>query len=78
MSFKRNERELDLPEFYSFLKQIFLNRRKTLFNNLKREFTDEVIKAKAFLTLGLNEQIRAEAVGEETLLSLFTILRNQQ
>lgn len=76
-SFKRNERELDLPEFYSFLKQIFLNRRKTLFNNLKREFTDEVIKA-SFLTLGLNEQIRAEAVGEETLLSLFTILRNQQ
>lgn len=76
-TFLRNEREVALPEFYAFLKQIFLNRRKTLFNNLKRDYADEIIKT-SFLTLGIEEQIRAEAVGEETLLSLFNFLRNHQ
>lgn len=75
--FRRNDRALKLQEFYLFLKQLFLNRRKTLFNNLKRDYAEDVIK-ESFFNLGLNEQIRAEALNPETLLTLFGILRNHQ
>ncbi len=75
--FKKNSVPLLLPEFYAFLKQIFLNRRKKLFNNLRREYSEEVIKD-SFLEVGISEQIRAEALSPDTLLLLFTILRNRQ
>lgn len=71
--FVRNDTRIDIPAFYAFLKSIFLTRRKTLMNNLKRNYEESVVKD-AYHNLNIALNVRAESVSEQTLLALFHIL----
>lgn len=59
--------------YFDFLKCAFVQRRKTLTNNLKATYDSESIKA-ALNTCQLSESVRAEACTHEQLSSLFKIL----
>ncbi len=73
--FVRNDKEIEILPFYHFLKGVFLNRRKTLSNNLKRTYTENAINH-ALKTLNIKDNTRAEEVRETTLLALFKVLTN--
>jgi 16S rRNA (adenine1518-N6/adenine1519-N6)-dimethyltransferase len=59
--------------YFDFLKCAFVQRRKTLTNNLKATYDSESIKA-ALNACQLSESVRAEACTHEQLSSLFKIL----
>ena len=63
--------------YFDFLKSAFVQRRKTLYNNLKQVYDGETIK-KALNQAQLNESIRAEACTHEQLYALFTQLNQKQ
>lgn len=66
------------PEFLSFVRQIFSQRRKTVRNNLKNSiYTSQDIEG-AFDTCGLEISCRAEELGVNTLYALFRTLEEKQ
>lgn len=69
--------ELGVDEngFIEFLKLIFGQKRKTLFNNLRASYEAEVVRA-AMKTAGLKPDVRAEAVSLEKTAKLYNGLRN--
>ena len=69
------ELQIEPAEFIAFLKSAFAMKRKTLLNNLKETYTQETIKA-ALQQGGVRPDVRAEAVGLESMASLFRNLRN--
>lgn len=75
MVFKYTRVPSDLPlaTFYKFLKDIFLNRRKTLSNNLKRNYPENAVKD-AYFALNLQDTVRGEELDEDTLVKLFYLL----
>lgn len=64
-----------LRPYFDFLKVAFMQRRKTLFNNLKVQFDINDIKS-GLIQCGLNESIRAEACTHDQLLMLYQVLSN--
>jgi 16S rRNA (adenine1518-N6/adenine1519-N6)-dimethyltransferase len=62
-------------QYFDFLKCAFVQRRKTLTNNLKATYDSESIKA-ALNACQLSESVRAEACTHEQLSSLFKILNH--
>ncbi|MGL1902666.1 MAG: 16S rRNA (adenine(1518)-N(6)/adenine(1519)-N(6))-dimethyltransferase RsmA [Fibrobacterales bacterium] len=66
---KENCRELT-PEFMAFAKQCFAQKRKTLYNSLSSLYPKGLIK-EGLEKVGLQEAIRAEAVGVDTFWALF-------
>lgn len=60
-------------EFLLWVKQAFSMRRKTLFNNLKKDAR----LPDALQALGLAADVRAEALDPETLLHIYSIQSNQ-
>lgn len=71
--FKRHEINFDIREFYKFLKFVFINRRKKLFNNLKNQYNGELVN-KLFNELKIDENIRVEALGPSMLLTIYDTL----
>jgi 16S rRNA (adenine1518-N6/adenine1519-N6)-dimethyltransferase len=59
--------------YFDFLKIAFVQRRKTLYNNLKAAYPQEKIK-EALIECNLNEAIRAEACTNEQLNQCFKVL----
>ena len=63
----------DEKEFYEMVKMAFTQRRKTLFNNLKEHFDNEMIK-KMYETLGLKDSIRAQEIDLDTFIRIYEVL----
>ena len=63
-----------IPGFYTFLKTSFLHRRKTLINNLIKDYSKD--KIKEFLNKNsLHENIRAEDMTSENFRELYSVLQ---
>lgn len=68
--------ELEIPEkpFVAFLKAAFAQKRKTLLNNLKGQYTDIAIRA-ALKRNTLRADVRAESLSLEKMARIFHALR---
>jgi 16S rRNA (adenine1518-N6/adenine1519-N6)-dimethyltransferase len=64
------ELQVDEKGFDAFLKQIFGQKRKTLFNNLREKYEAEKARA-AMKAAGLKPDVRAEAVSLEKTAALY-------
>lgn len=62
-------------EFIDFLKLAFGQKRKTLWNNLKSQYDERVLRA-ALAEVGIKPAIRAEALPLERTAALFRALHN--
>ena len=70
--FKINSEE----KFFSFLKEIFGQRRKTLLNNLKRRYSHNEIN-KIFDSLKLDSLIRAEDLNISQIIEIYNLLEGE-
>lgn len=61
---------VDVKNFYLFLQLCFKNRRKTLFNNLEKQYDTEKLW-EVFEAYGINPRIRAEQLGLADFLNLY-------
>jgi 16S rRNA (adenine1518-N6/adenine1519-N6)-dimethyltransferase len=62
-------------EFIAFLKTAFAMKRKTLLNNLKKEYGEEII-CNSLKEAGVRADVRAEALALETTAQIFRQLRS--
>ena len=70
----KENRDEDIAKAYKITQALFLQRRKTLFNNLKN-LTHDAEKARAILSeLGLSDTVRPETVAPEKYLALAKLL----
>ncbi len=72
---REQKEEVNIKEFYVFLKKCFMNRRKILLNNLSDEFNKE--RAKIVLIKNkINLNIRAEELKLENFLEIYRSILN--
>lgn len=64
----------DVKDFYLFLRSSFRNRRKTLINNLEKQYHTERLWA-VFEDTGINPRIRAEQLTLDDFLTVFRHLK---
>jgi 16S rRNA (adenine1518-N6/adenine1519-N6)-dimethyltransferase len=69
------ELQIKPAEFISFLKTAFAMKRKTLLNNLKKDYSEELVRSTLRET-GIRSDIRAEALPLEATAQLFRRLGN--
>jgi 16S rRNA (adenine1518-N6/adenine1519-N6)-dimethyltransferase len=69
------ELQIKPAEFISFLKTAFAMKRKTLLNNLKKDYSEELIRSTLKET-GVRSDVRAEALPLEATAQLFRRLGN--
>ena len=62
-------------EFIAFLKTAFAMKRKTLLNNLKKDYSEEIIRS-TLKDAGIRADVRAEALPLETTAQVFRKLQN--
>ncbi|MCP5054949.1 MAG: ribosomal RNA small subunit methyltransferase A [bacterium] len=67
---------IDIDEFYVFLKQCFMNRRKTLLNNLSPGFNTETLW-EIFESTHINPRLRAEQLKLEEFRKIYLCLRGK-
>ena len=72
---RMEELQVDEKGFDAFLKRIFGQKRKTLFNNLRESYDPEKSRA-AMKAAGLKPDVRAEAVSLEKTAALYRDLTN--
>ena len=70
---KSGELNVDVQQFLAFCKLAFAHKRKTLFNNLRRNYPESEIR-KTLQSLRLRQDIRAEALRIEQLASIHASL----
>jgi 16S rRNA (adenine1518-N6/adenine1519-N6)-dimethyltransferase len=71
------ELQVSPAEFIPFLKTAFAMKRKTLLNNLKKDFPEEVIR-NGLKEAGARADVRAEALPLETMARIFRKLAVKQ
>jgi len=69
------ELQVQPKEFIGFLKTAFAMKRKTLLNNLKKNYPEERIRV-ALKENGVRSDVRAEALGLDTTAGVFRALTN--
>jgi 16S rRNA (adenine1518-N6/adenine1519-N6)-dimethyltransferase len=69
-----DELQIQPAEFIAFLRTAFSMKRKTLLNNLKKDYQEEAIRA-ALKEAGIRADIRAEALPLEKSTEVFRLLR---
>jgi 16S rRNA (adenine1518-N6/adenine1519-N6)-dimethyltransferase len=69
------ELQIKPVEFIGFLKTAFAMKRKTLLNNLKKDYSEEMIRSTLKET-GIRSDVRAEALPLETTAQVFRRLGN--
>jgi 16S rRNA (adenine1518-N6/adenine1519-N6)-dimethyltransferase len=69
------ELEIKPAEFIGFLKTAFAMKRKTLLNNLKKDYREEIVR-KTLKAAGIRADVRAEALPLERSAELFRRLGN--
>ena len=70
-----DELQIKPAEFIGFLKTAFAMKRKTLLNNLKKDYREEPIRG-ALKQAGIRPDIRAEALPLEKSAEIFRLLKN--
>ncbi len=75
ISIQKNDREYD-EEFDKFLRLCFLNRRKTIVNNLKTKYSNKII-INLLNKLAINLTTRSEELSPEELFELFIELKSK-
>ena len=75
--FTKENYAIDAKSVYHFLKDAFLTRRKTLFNNLVRNHDKSALNG-AFTKLNITSSERAESSSPQSLLDLFNELHLKQ
>ncbi|HWF03945.1 MAG TPA: 16S rRNA (adenine(1518)-N(6)/adenine(1519)-N(6))-dimethyltransferase RsmA, partial [Candidatus Angelobacter sp.] len=68
------ELQIQPAEFIAFLRTAFSMKRKTLLNNLKKDYQDEAIR-EALKEAGIRADIRAEALPLEKSAAVFRLLK---
>lgn len=71
--FTRGNKIINAQAFYTFVKDAFFTRRKTLFNNLSRNHDKNAVNA-ALAKFNIKPSVRAEALSPEILFTLFNEL----
>ncbi len=73
---RRNDRapEAGTKEFSRFTRSLFATRRKTIRNNLKGAFADDVIRS-ACSSVGIDPEARAETLTVDRILSLYRAMK---
>jgi len=66
--------DVDVMDFYRFLRQCFRNRRKTLFNNLGASYETKTLD-EIFARLHINQKVRAEQLTLKDFLDMYRICR---
>lgn len=66
------------PEFFAFVKACFVQRRKTLFNNLQTWLDNRSLAASVIEESGLEASVRAQQLDVKDFLHLFETLRRLQ
>jgi 16S rRNA (adenine1518-N6/adenine1519-N6)-dimethyltransferase len=69
------ELQIKPAEFIGFLKTAFAMKRKTLLNNLKKDYSEELVRS-TLKESGIRSDIRAEALPLETTAQVFRRLGN--
>src|SRR5436305_9825333 len=69
------ELQINPAEFIAFLKTAFAMKRKTLLNNLKKDYSEENIRS-SLKEAGIRADVRAEALPLETTAQIFRRLQN--
>jgi 16S rRNA (adenine1518-N6/adenine1519-N6)-dimethyltransferase len=69
-----DELQIQPAEFIAFLRTAFSMKRKTLLNNLKKDYQDEAIR-EALKEAGIRADIRAEALPLEKSAEVFRLLK---
>ena len=69
------ELQINPVEFIGFLKTAFAMKRKTLLNNLKKDYSEEMIRS-TLKESGVRSDVRAEALPLETTAQVFRRLGN--
>jgi 16S rRNA (adenine1518-N6/adenine1519-N6)-dimethyltransferase len=69
-----DELQIQPAEFIAFLRTAFSMKRKTLLNNLKKDYQDEAIR-EALKDAGVRADIRAEALPLEKSAAIFRLLK---
>lgn len=69
-----DELQVDETGFIAFLKLVFGQKRKTLFNNLRERYEPNLAK-QALVSAKLRPEVRAEAVSLEKMAQVYRILR---
>jgi 16S rRNA (adenine1518-N6/adenine1519-N6)-dimethyltransferase len=64
------EKDINVMDFYRFLRQCFRNRRKTLFNNLGVSYDTKVLNV-VFGKLRINPKVRAEQLRLKDFLGIY-------
>jgi 16S rRNA (adenine1518-N6/adenine1519-N6)-dimethyltransferase len=64
------EKDIDVMDFYRFLRQCFRNRRKTLFNNLGASYDTKAL-SEIFTKLRINPKVRAEQLTLKDFLDIY-------
>ncbi len=72
---REQKEEVNIKEFYVFLKKCFMNRRKILLNNLSDEFNRESAKI-VLIKNKINLNIRAEELKLENFLEIYRNILN--
>jgi 16S rRNA (adenine1518-N6/adenine1519-N6)-dimethyltransferase len=67
--------QIQPAEFIAFLKTAFAMKRKTLLNNLKKDYSEENIRNR-LKEAGVRADVRAEALPLETTAQIFRTLKN--
>ena len=74
LSKKNIHLELNKKTYWLFISKCFLNRRKTLFNNLKQFCNEAIINSIfKFLNLNINNPIRPQELSYEQFIEIFKI-----
>ena len=61
---------------YKLAKSLFLNRRKTLYNNLSRHLNNKDLAAKLIEEMGLLNTVRPEEISPESFKKLYFLIKN--
>ena len=69
------ELQIQPAEFIAFLKTAFAMKRKTLLNNLKKDYGEEAIR-NSLKDAGVRMDVRAEALPLETTAQIFRKLKS--
>jgi 16S rRNA (adenine1518-N6/adenine1519-N6)-dimethyltransferase len=69
------ELQIEPAKFIAFLKTAFAMKRKTLLNNLKKDYSEEIIRS-TLKEAGIRADVRAEALPVETSARIFRKLQN--
>ncbi len=76
LDIKKSRPNIDEPFFFDFIKEAFRQKRKTLINNLHQAYFIEKDVLKTLLrSLDIEETVRAEALGVQTLIALSERIR---